>query len=384
VKEPVVPYRFGAPVEPPWFCDRRAELELVTSRMLSGIHVTVLSPRRYGKTSLVLRAAAQARRHGVRTAYANLLVATNEAELAAVVLQAVLGAVLGPLGRRRHGLEESLRRLRVAPRLSVGPDGSVSVGLDPAAVGGSWLEAMGDAISLLERASGSRGGALVLDEFQVAASIGRGGVGGAFKALADAARRTCLVFCGSHQAVMEQLAGQRRAPLHGMGERLVLDVVPEEPMVAYLQRRAGASGKRMPKPVAKSIYALADGVPNSVQQLAQAALEAAGAQRLVSHAHVERGFATVVERRSVEFAQLYEDLASAPSQQRLLRALAHQPTSAVYARAFLDAVGVANANAVATALRALDGRGLLTRRARVWQVADPFLRRWLVEQAEGL
>jgi hypothetical protein len=61
-----------------------------------------------------------------------------------------------------------------------------------------------------------------------------------------------------------------------------------------------------------------------------------------------------------------------------LKALAVRPTSAVYARPFLEAVGGVNANAVTTALRSLDGRELVSRKARVWDVADPFLRRWLL------
>jgi hypothetical protein len=53
----------------------------------------------------------------------------------------------------------------------------------------------------------------------------------------------------------------------------------------------------------------------------------------------------------------------------------------VYAKAFLDAVQVANANAVTTALRVLDNRELVARRDRSWHVADPFLRRWLTQQS---
>ncbi len=382
--ERTVAYRFGSPVEAPWFCDRAEELKAVANRMRSGIHVMVLSPRRYGKTSLVLRAAEQVGREGVHTAYANLLVATNEAELAAVVVQAVARSVLGPLRRRRHGLEEALRHLHVAPRVSFGPDGTVTVGLDPKTVGGAWVEVMGDALALLERASEQRAGVLILDEFQVVAGIGRQGVGGAFKALADAARRTCLVFCGSHLTLMEGLTKGRGAPLHGMGERLLLDVVPEEAMVPYLRRRAGTQGKTMTTLAAERIYRLADAIPNSVQQLAQATIEAASESREVSLDHVEQGFAAVVERQSAGFAQQYEDLAAAPTQQRVLRALARNPTSRVYAKEFLDSVQVANANAVTTALRALDGKELVARRGREWHVADPFLRRWIVDQSPGL
>lgn len=374
------PYRFGAPVEPPWFCDRDAELEVLTARMRAGIHVFVLSPRRYGKTSLIRRAIDLVEADGGRCAYANLLLATNEVELATVILQSVLRGLLGPAGRVRHSLESVLRQLRVTPQVTMAPDGSVSVSFDAAMVASSWLDVVQDALGILGRAAERRPGVLVLDEFQVVAAIGRKGMGGAFKALADEASDVSIVFSGSHLAVMEQLTKGSGAPLHGMGERLSLGVVPEEPMVAYLKRRARAGGKRLDKVTGRLVYRSADAVPNYVQQLALAAFEAAGSSDTITEVHVAEGFSTVVERESTTYAQQFEDLGRAPAQQRILKALARRPTASVYAKAFLDEVGVANANAVTTALRVLDSKELVTRTGRVWDVADPFLRRWLVQQ----
>ncbi len=374
----LVPYRFGAPVDPPWFCDREEELAALVSRMRAGIHAFVLSPRRYGKTSLVRRALASVKAAGGHCAYANLLFATNETELAATILQAVVRGVLGPVGRARRSLESILRELRITPRVSLGPDGSISLGLDEAVAGASWLEVVRDALRILAGASAKGPAVLVLDEFQVVAGLGPHGLGGAFKALADEATATSIVFTGSHLAVMERLTKGSGAPLAGMGERIVLDVVAEAPMVAFLRRRARAAGRHLDRPTAALIYHSADRVPNFVQQLALAALEAAGEEPAVTAEHVEAGVGTIVERAASAYAQQYEELARAPAQQRLLRALARRPRAAVYAKAFLDEVGVANANAVTTALRALDGRELTVRRGREWDVADPFLRRWLL------
>lgn len=72
-------------VEPPWFCDREAESDLLAARVRGATHVFVLSPRRYGKTSLVRRAIDLVQVGGGSCACANLLVATNEVELAAVI-----------------------------------------------------------------------------------------------------------------------------------------------------------------------------------------------------------------------------------------------------------------------------------------------------------
>lgn len=376
------PFRYGAPVEGDSFCDRRSELAALVERMRSGIHAFVLSPRRYGKTSLLLEALRKARRGGGRGGYANLLFCTTEDEVASVILTAVAREVLRPTGRVKHSVEDVARRLRVTPTVSFGQDGAVSFTFDPSARRTSWLDVLGDAVALLEDAATERHpAALVLDEFQQIADIGERGLGGTFKALADQTRHASLVFAGSHLSVMERLTRARGAPLYGMGETFSLDVVPEAEMVAHLVERAAAGGKRMDEDVARLVYADAGAVPNDVQWLAHAAFEAAGTAKTVTAAHVEAGMAAIVARQAGMFAERFETLS--PAQRRIVRALAAGPVEKVYAKAFLDEIRVANPNAVTTALRKLADREIVRRGTAQWELASPFLRAWVRANEPG-
>lgn len=372
--ESSLPFRYGAPVSDPYFCDREAELSLLCTRMGQGIHVFVLSPRRYGKTSLLQRARQQAARHGVVVGYVNLLFATSPGEVATAVLSAVVDA-LTCRARARHRLDDVVRRLRVMPSVSYDVSGCLRLDVEPAVARRSWQTILDDAASLLIHAGERGGSALILDEFQSVADIGAKGMGGAFKALADQLTATSLVFSGSHLAVMEKLTSRRGAPLHGMGERLVIDVIPPGKMVPFLQRRAKVVDRRMPVDVARLVYDRAGGVPHYVQHVALAAVEATPPGQVVSPELVERGITDVVSRQVSDFADRVEPLAG--SQQRILRALARQPTVHVYARAFLDATDVVNANSVSQALRSLQVAELVQRRAGAWTVVDPFLAHWL-------
>jgi hypothetical protein len=347
--------------------------------MRDGIHAFVLSPRRYGKTSLLLEALRRFRKDGGRGGYANLLLCTTEAEAAGVVLTAVVREVLRPAGRTKRGIEDVLAHLRVAPQIELGPDGKVTLTLQPAIGADRWYETLEDAVALLERTGERRPAALVLDEFQQVAELGPKGLGGAFKALADQARGTSLVFAGSRLSVMERLTRHRGAPLLGMGETFDLDVVPEDEMSAHLAARARRGGKRLTRADARSLYRRADGIPNDVQWLAHAAYEAAG--ETIDAEAVDAGLAAIVRRQAGFFAERYEALA--PSQQRIVRELARSPREKVYAKAFLDAVQVANANAVTTALRALAEQELVRRHGRQWRLASPFFRAWLAGELDA-
>src|SRR5438876_6139864 len=89
------PFEFSEPVQGDSFTDREQELKTLTARMLTGQNVIVISPRRYGKTSLILNAQEVVRRRGGRTGIANLFWCQTRQEVAQELATAV---VRGPLG----------------------------------------------------------------------------------------------------------------------------------------------------------------------------------------------------------------------------------------------------------------------------------------------
>src|SRR5438270_11861521 len=116
------PFEYSDQVVGDSFADRKAELQTLTARMLSGQNVVVISPRRYGKTSLILNAQARVQRRGGRTGIANLLWFRTRQDVAQGLDNAVLR---GPLGWLRGRMEEMRRRLGSLPgaTLAVARDG---------------------------------------------------------------------------------------------------------------------------------------------------------------------------------------------------------------------------------------------------------------------
>ena len=366
------PFHYGSPVRGDGFTDRKVELDALVGRMLDGQNVILLSPRRYGKTSLLQRAMDSVRRRGGRTGYATLVKASDRREVAEALLAAVLAGPAGWLARRRNELAGLLSGLRVQPTVTLLPSGAWQVTFGTTAARVSWEGVLEDTLRILARVARQHPTSLVLDEFQRTAEIDAG-LPGVFKAIADELRDVSLVFAGSKLHIMRELSTGPGAPLLGMGERISLDVIPEADMVELLCRRAAAGGKPTTPDVAAAIYRGVDGVPNDVQKLAYAAFAAAGTQ-LDSDA-VSAGFAEIVSLEAVDFAELYEQCA--PSQQRLLKALAHAPETQVYSHEFLHRVDVANANAVRKAIDVLSRRELVRLTPLGWNVANPFFRSWL-------
>ena len=66
------PFTYGALALDDAFTDRETELRDLLADMENGQDVVLYAPRRYGKTSLVLRAAQRAHRHKVLVGYCDV------------------------------------------------------------------------------------------------------------------------------------------------------------------------------------------------------------------------------------------------------------------------------------------------------------------------
>ena len=365
------PFHYGSAVTAERFTNRRQELRVLTTCMRQGQNVVLLSPRRYGKTSLLKRAADEVTRAGGRVGLANLIQCSSRKEVAEELTTAIARGPLGRLGARLDELRRYLADLR--PNLSVETQG-VRITLMPGAPESDWTEEIKASLRILSRLhKRSEPVSLVIDEFQRTAEIDPG-LPGVFKAMVDELEEISLVFAGSRRHLMEELTIGPGAPLLGVGQRLNLGPIPKDEMVPFLVERAQAGGKQLSSDVAGRIYDLAHGIPNHVQQLAFWAFAEEG--RAIDESSVQAGLDTILRVAAVDFSESFERLA--PAQQRLLRALAREPAKDPYSRRFSGQLDVANPSVTRKALRRLEELELIELGPDGWRVANPFFERWLI------
>lgn len=366
------PFHYGTPVAGAQFAGRQQELRALTARMTDGINVVLVSPRRYGKTSLLAKAAAEVERSGAAVVQVNVLRCRDLPTFSAQLLTHAYRARHGGWHRLKHGVPDFLRRFRVVPSVGFDDAGKPRFTFAPTLTADDADAVIADVYGLLGELSTKGPAVLVLDEFQAITDLGAH-LPGLLKALADEHPRVSLVVAGSKKHLMERLVLTADAPLYGTAERLALDVLPADVMAAFLVRRCRAGGKDVQRPVAERIVALAGPVPNDIQHLAYEVFDAAGA--VVLDKDVDAGLRLAVEHEAGLHADRYEALA--PGQRRVLAQLAQEPVEQPLAAGFVRAVRLANSSSVRKALEALVADELVVSRWGRYQVADPFLAAWL-------
>ena len=72
------PFVYGKVVRGKYFADREAEIAELINDIASGQNVIVFSPRRYGKTSLILEVLDRVKAEGLLTFYLDLFKVTSQ------------------------------------------------------------------------------------------------------------------------------------------------------------------------------------------------------------------------------------------------------------------------------------------------------------------
>jgi hypothetical protein len=373
------PFNFGDLAVDAGFADRERELAELTADMRNGQNVVVFAPRRYGKSSLVGRAAQRlAVRNEVLVAQVDLMLTTTKEQLASALAKAIYDEIATPLFRVRERTARVVGGLRIAPVVTVDPQTgelgfTFRAGHERADVDAT-LEALFELPPKLAAERRKRV-AIVFDEFQEVLSLDPH-LPRVMRSIFQAQPDVAHVYLGSKRAMMERLFNDANEPFWRSAKQLELGVIPPEEFTPFLVERFEETHRRLPQEIADGVLATTGGHPYATQELAYALWEETPRGRVANAEALARALDRVLRGENAHFSLVWEH--AAPVQRLVLQALALDPTSALTAREYRHRHGLPGTSSVARAVEALLGDELLGQVAPGhYVIAEPFLTEWL-------
>jgi AAA+ ATPase superfamily predicted ATPase len=157
------PFKFGSIVDDPYFINRNKEITRVKSVLNSSNHLILISPRRFGKSSLIYKVVGEINRPVIAL---DLQLITSVEDFAAQLLKRVYR--LFPFEKVR----QFVRKFRIIPTISINPvTNEVDISFHPES---SNLPRLENILNLIEKLSAKRKKIIVVfDEFQEVHHIGK-------------------------------------------------------------------------------------------------------------------------------------------------------------------------------------------------------------------
>lgn len=373
------PFVFGALALDDAFADRERELRELTADIVNGQDVVVFAPRRYGKSSLVLRSAHEAIRQRVLVAYCDLSKAPTKERLAAKLAQAIHEDVASLLFRARERALAVFRGLRIQPTITVdADDGSFSFSFetarDPADVDAT-IERLLELPAELAANRGRRV-AIVFDEFQEITALDPS-YPRLLRAVFQTQREVAHVYLGSRRHLMERIFNDENEPFWRSAKKMEIGPIPPDAFVPFLIERFRATGKALSRPAAERMLELTGGHPYGTQQIAYFTWEAVEPNASAFAEDVERALEDVLRSEHRHFSRIWDE--ATRNERLVLLALAHGPARP-YAQQTRRRFSLPSETNVQRALSALVKDELVVREHDVYRIAEPFLAEWLLRQ----
>ncbi len=375
------PFTFGDLALDESFTDREAELRELTSDMRNGQNVLVYAPRRYGKSSLVLRAAQEAMRQRVLVGYCDLMKTPTKERFAAALARTLYSDIASPVDHAFERAAELFRNLRVRPTMEVDPgDGSLRFTFEPVRRKADIDDTIERLLELLGELAAERGRrvAIVFDEFQEILALDSR-FPNLMRAVFQAQPEVSHVYLGSKRHLLERIFNDRNEPFWRSAKQLEIGPIPRGEFASFLLDRFLASGKGIEDEALVRLLDATLGHPYGTQELAYFVWELVPPRGEAAVADVEEALARVLRSERNHFAQLWDD---APHPQRLLLlALAEDPTGSVYAAEYRERHDLPATPTLQTALAGLQRKELVGRaEGGEYHVIEPFLAEWLLRE----
>lgn len=353
-KIPVNPFKFGDPVEGDYFLARPDLENFVSQFLVNRIHVVLIGPRRFGKTSFLLNLLKKLNASSHPYVFVDIFNITSHKDFLHQMLRAL---------KSRKGWIDSLKTMlesipRLRPKISTQVDvhtgqPSIDFTLDTALSSENDVKEMiQDVLSGLGKLG--QGLILAIDEFQKITELDDNGwLEATLRTHMQQLRNTSFIFTGSRRSVIYDMLNNPARPLYKFCQSIEFPAFGSE-FTDWILKRFQNVGIKCSRKAIEHLRKIVQDTPNYVQMVCFH-LVALG-KNDITVTEVNEALKIVVQQNAYAYQTLLGTLT--PTQQRTLR-LAAKEGKQIFAKELLKKYEIASGAALSSAIKSLKDKEIL-------------------------
>ncbi len=355
------------------FTDREEEQKRLVSNFVSGVNTMLISPRRWGKSSLVKKVAdvVQQDNKKIKICFIDVFDVRSEEEFYQVIANEVMRVTSSKLEEIGNMAQKYMGK--ILPKISFSPDNMQEVTL-----GFDWDELKKQASEILdlpEKIAQEKGFELIIciDEFQNIADFAEP-LALQKKLRSHWQKHQKVSYClyGSKRHMMMDVFTSPSMPFYKFGDMMFLEKIAEENWVAFIQKQFSQTKKKINKKESRLIAQLVENHPYYVQQLAQ--LSWLRTKSTCKMSAVLEAYDTLVLQLSLLFHNITDSLSN--MQVNFLKALI-KGESKLSSKVVLDKYNLGSSANISQLKKALANREIIDIVGQEINFTDPIYKEWL-------
>lgn len=364
------PFRYGIAVDDPYFIDREQELKDIPKWLKNGQSLVIYSPRRYGKTSLMLKILNKLKDEGFKTIYIDFFKVTSRRRFTELYFNEIIKQ-LTSWEKALHKI--SLLTKRIRPVVTLDNQGlpNISVRYED----GSDDVDMTEVFDLPQKLAEKKQWIVVFDEFQDVEKLNGASFEKELRSALIHHTKVSYVFMGSKMHMLLNMFTHKNRAFYQFGKLLELKKIPKNQLIDFMEAGFNNSGIKYIVGVAGNIANICNDIPHYVQYLAAGAWEEALENNLIlDQSALGRAVDKIITNQTDYFMQQLEELTT--HQQRVLLAVSVENKN-LFTASFAERFHLSPVSSVQRSLQKLLKKGILTKHERTYFFTDPFFKLWI-------
>ncbi|MBQ9340149.1 MAG: ATP-binding protein [Paludibacteraceae bacterium] len=365
------PFSVVSYMGPEYFCDRQKETKELTDALHNGRNVTLISPRRIGKTGLIHHLFQSLDKTEVQCFYVDLYSTSSLQDFTKLLAQAVLTERITPFSEQ---VWSEITRLFSAlrPVFTTDPiSGMPQCMIDIQPQREEWT--LQQIFSYLEKASTPC--YVALDEFQTIAEYTDVKMEALLRTYIQQLHNVRFIFAGSKKHLMTEIFASAKRPFYRSTQMMHIGAIDEAAYYQFASAHMAAHGQRISEDTFHELYSLMDGYTWNMQSMLNRLYQSGVEQ--IDYNTILSTLNQVLQEEMPSY-QTYCRLIS-NRQLQVLRAVAKEGTvSEPGSTAFLRKYGLGAYSTVRSAMLTMLDKELLYRRDDgSYEVYEKFFALWL-------
>lgn len=352
------------------FINREHERKNLIARVKANQHTVLMAPRRYGKTSLVMKVA-----HEMKIPYCSidLLAAYNEEYVRDQIVNKVSSLVFELLPRLNKAKEKLIAIFkRMKPEISIGAFGqrlSLSLSNSP-------LQDITELLLKLDETAKyfNKRAVIFMDEFQQISQLKNyHSIEASLRHAVERSTNITYVFSGSNRQLLKQMFGDQGRPLYRLCQTIIIERMTKETYINHLQHLAHTKWKKkLPTELIERIFELTERHPFYINVLCQMIWEK---REIITCGELDTLWHNFIKTQKHIISHDIMELSS--NQRKIISALARTPTKEIQATNFIAPLKLSTSSAQQS-LEVLLRKDLVYRdEKRFFRVLDPAMKYYL-------
>lgn len=367
------PFLISGYHSPEYFCDRKQETAKITDGLHNGRNITLIAPRRMGKTGLIRHTFQNINNQDSKiiTLYMDIFSTQSLGDFVKLFANTVLGKLDSNPKKALNRITRFIRSCRpifTIDELTGIP--KVTIDVVPSEEENTLKEIF-DYLSSSEKRC-----YIAIDEFQQISEYPEQGVEALLRSYTQFVTNVNFIFAGSKKHIMQEMFTSSKRPFYQSSQIITIDAIEKEEYANFAIKHFSKKNIMLPKKIFDNIYDKYDGHTWYIQVMLNRLY---GFHRDVNEELVNYAISEIISDYSYSYADLMKAYPS--SNIRLLKAIAKEGcVKEILSGNFITKYRLRAASSVSTSLKKVTENELVYKTDKGYIIYDRIMDEWLRNQ----